>query len=60
MVEKTNGRRIVWLDIARCFAIISISSNHAINRAFRSVVIIYTLSKVKLFKKYLFLIKDWN
>lgn len=37
MVEKTNGKRIVWLDVARCFAIISISSNHAINRAFRSV-----------------------
>ena len=37
MVEKTNGKRIVWLDIARCFAILSISSNHAINRAFRSV-----------------------
>jgi len=31
-----SSNRILWLDLARCFAIISISSNHAVNRAFRS------------------------
>lgn len=34
-------KRIIWLDIARTIAIISISSNHAINRAFLSDESVY-------------------
>ena len=29
-----SSRRLFWLDAARAFAIISITFNHAINRAF--------------------------
>lgn len=29
---KTNNRHILWLDVARVFAIISITCNHAVNR----------------------------
>ncbi len=34
-------KRITWLDIARAIAIISISSNHAVNRAFRDEGSVY-------------------
>ena len=36
MSAHKDEQRIVWLDIARVLAIVSISSNHAVNRAFRN------------------------
>lgn len=34
MNKKISDSRIFWLDVARCVAIISITLNHAVNRAY--------------------------
>lgn len=34
MNKKISNSRIFWLDVARCVAIISITLNHAVNRAY--------------------------
>ena len=49
MAETKKTDRVFWLDAARAFAIISISMNHAYNRAFEGSGGAFALSLLKAF-----------